>query len=251
MRAIRLVSAVAAIPLVLACGSKSPTAPATSTPTISGLTILGADAILTGATADYTVSVALSDGTSKTGSPGWTSSNPAVATINGAGRLEARSHGSTTLTASAAGRTVSRTIRVINNYGGTWEGSFVVNGCDAPPGACAGMEVDIFSFPVSLKVSHSEADPGQVTAEFYLPTFAQLHSRLSGNVTSDGRLNLAGSSEQTNRDGTVWRTFTVGAWDTIIVDGSSMKGRWVQRLTNVKLAYVEIMENELTTMTRR
>jgi hypothetical protein len=30
-----------------------------------------------------------------------------------------------------------------------------------------------------------------------------------------------------------------------------MKGRWVQRLTNVKLAYEEIMVNELATMTRR
>ena len=251
MRPFQLVSALGLVTLTLGCGSKAPTSPTLVTPTVTGLAMLGTDAVLTGVAADYSVTATLTDGTVRPVSPTWTSSNPAVATVNDAGRLEGRSHGSTILTASSGGQTVSKTIRVINNYSGLWEGSFAVDGCDAPPGACASLEVDIFNFPVSLTVSHSEADPGQVTAEFYLPAFAQLHSRLSGNVTSDGRLNLAGSSEQTNRDGTVSGTFTVGAWDTILVDGSSMKGRWVQRLTNVKLAYVEIMENELVTMTRR
>ena len=248
MRPFQLVSALALVTLTMGCGSKPPTSPTAVTPAVTGLAIHGAEAILTGAAADYTVAVTLSDGTSKAATPAWTSSNPAVATINDAGRLEGRSHGSTILTASSAGQTVSKTIRVINNYGGSWDGQFVVNGCNAPPGACASLEIDFFSFPVSLTVSHSESDPGQVTAEFVLPTFGQLQSLLSGNVTADGRLNLSGSAPLTN--GGVSGTFTVGAWDTILVDGNSMKGHWVQRLTLVKPAYDEIMENELVTMKR-
>lgn len=250
MRPFQLVSAVALVMLTVGCASNAPTSPTAGTPTVSGLAIHGVDAILTGAAADYTVAVTLSDGTSKAVTPAWTSSNPTVATINDAGRLEGRSHGSTILTASSAGQTVSKTIRVINNYGGSWDGEFVVNGCNAPPGACASLEIDVFSFPVSLRVSHSEADPGQVSAEFTLPTFAQLQSRLSGSVTSDGRLTLSGSAPVTTRDGRLVGTFTVGAWDTILVDGSSMKGHWVQRLTLATPAYDEIMENELLTMKR-
>ena len=250
MRPFQLVSALALVTLTMGCGSKLPTSPTAVTPAVTGLAIHGAEAILTGAAADYTVAVTLSDGTSKAATPAWTSSNPAVATINDAGRLEGRSHGSTILTASSAGQTVSKTIRVINNYGGSWDGRFVVNGCDAPPGACASLEIDIFSFPVALKVSHSAVDPAQVTAEFSLPTFSGLRSTLSGNVTADGRLNLSGSAQLTNRDGGVLGTFTVGAWDSMLVDGGAMKGHWVQRLTVVNPVYDEIMENELVTMSR-
>ena len=74
---------------------------------------------------------------------------------------------------------------------------------------------------------------------------------LSGNVPADGRLNLSGSSVMTNGDGSPSLTFTVGAWDSGLVADGSMKGRWVQRTTNVKPAYDEILANELVTMTRR
>ena len=251
MRPFHRVFTPVALTLALGCGSKSPTSPTVVTPTVTALAIRGADALLTGATADYAVTSSLTDGTVRPVTPAWTSSNPAVATINEAGRLEGKSHGSTTLTASSGGQTATMTIRVINNYGGTWEGKFTNAGCDAPPGFCAAMEFDFFDYPVSLAVSHSEADPGQVTAHFNLPNFSWMHATLSGNVTADGRLNLSGSSVMTNGDGSPSLTFTVGAWDSGLVADGSMKGRWVQRTTNVKPAYDEILANELVTMTRR
>jgi len=251
MRPFHFISALAFLVVTSACGSKPPTSPTLVEPTVTGLAIRGTDALLTGTASDFSATVTLTDGTVRAVTPAWTSSNHAVAMINEAGRLEGKSHGSTTLTASSAGQTASRTIRVINNYGGVWQGQFVNNGCDAPPGFCAAMEFDFFHFPVSLTVSHSEADPGQVTALFQLPNFSWLIAKLSGNVTADGRLNLSGSNVVTNSDGTRSLTFTVGAWDSALVDGGSMKGRWVQRTTNVKPAYDEIMENELVTMTRR
>ena len=251
MRPLQLFSALAFAALALGCGSKAPTAPTVVTPTVTGLSIRGTDVLLTGVAADYSVTAALTDGTVRPVSPTWTSSNPAVATITDTGRLEGKSHGSTTLTASSGGQTVSRTIRVINNYGGRWRGEFANSGCDAPPGFCAAMEFDFFYFPVSLEVSHSETDPSQVTARFDLPNFSWMKATLSGHVTTDGRLNLSGSSEMTNRDGAPSGTFIVGAWDSTLVDARSMKGRWVQRTTYVRPAYDEIMENELVTMTRR
>ena len=147
MRRFSLASALALVILVLGCGSHSPTAPPASS-TVTGVTITGVDTLLTGLSTFYTVTAALGDGTSRTVTPIWSSSNPEVATVDVIGRLEGRAHGSTILTASSGGQTVSKTVRVINNYGGTWEGRFVVNACDAPSGACAAMEVDFFSFPI-------------------------------------------------------------------------------------------------------
>ena len=66
----------------------------------------------------------------RTVTPAWTSSNPAVASVDGAGRLDGQAHGSTTLTATFEGRSVSKTVQVVNNYEGTWKGRYVIRACD-------------------------------------------------------------------------------------------------------------------------
>jgi hypothetical protein len=93
-------------------------------------------------------------------------------------------------------------------------------------------------------------DLSEINARFFLPSFFQLQANLSGTVTSDGRLNLAGSSEVGDRRGGAWATFYVGAWDTTLSGHDAMTGRWAQRLSTFKPPSNEIMENELVTMTR-
>ena len=88
--------------------------------------IAGPDAVLTGLSASYSVTATLSDGITGTVRPAWTSSNAEVASVDSGGRVEGRGHGSTNLTASYQGRSVSKTVQVVNNYGGTWEGSYVI-----------------------------------------------------------------------------------------------------------------------------
>jgi hypothetical protein len=83
-----------------------------------------------------------------------------------------------------------------------------------------------------------------------LPSFFQLRANLSGRVSSDGRLNLSGSSEVPDRSGSAWATFHVGAWDTTLRGHDGMTGRWAQRLSPLQPPSNEIMENELVTMTR-
>ena len=247
MRRFSLASALALVNLVLGCGSHSPTAPPASS-TVTGVTITGVDAILTGLSTFYTVTAALGDGTSRTVTPIWSSSNPDVATVDITGRLEARAHGSTILTASSGGQAVSKTVRVINNYGGTWEGRFVVNACDAPPGWCAAMEVDYFSFPIHLEITQTGSDQSDITARLIFTSFDRRAS-VPGRVTPDGRLNLAGSSEVLDKAGRVWANFQVTAWDTALSDGG-MTGRWQQRFSMLQPPSTEYMENALETMTR-
>jgi hypothetical protein len=87
---------------------------------------------------------------------------------------------------------------------------------------------------------------------FLLPSFFQIRANLSGRVSSDGRLNLAGSSEVQNSRGSAgaWASFHVGAWDTTLSGPDAMTGRWAQRLSIFQPPSNEIMENELVTMTR-
>ena len=245
MRPLRLASALAVVTVAMGCDGKNPTAP---TPTV--LAITGADAVLTGLSTSYTVTARLDDGTLKTATATWNSSNPEIATVDGAGRLEGRTHGSVTLTASSRGQTVSKTIRVVNNYGGTWAGSFVVKRCDAPLNSCAAKEVDWFSFEISLSLSQTGTDLSDIKATLQIPSwFDGARASINGSVSSDGRLNLAGSSELTSHRRT-WGTFTLEAWDTALSDGA-MTGRWAQRLDHVQPPsppYTEYMENELLTM---
>jgi len=247
MRPLRLALALVVVAVAMGCDGKNPTAPTGPAPTV--LAITGADAVLTGLSTSYTVTTRLADGTLKTATATWSSSNPEIATVDGAGRLEGRTHGSVTLTASSRGQTVSKTIRVVNNYGGTWAGSFVVKRCDAPLNSCAAKEVDWFSFEISLSLSQTGTDLSDIKATLQIPSwFDGARASINGSVSSDGRLNLAGSSELTSHRRT-WGTFTMEAWDTALSDGA-MTGRWAQRLDHLQPSppYTEYMENELLTM---
>ena len=230
-----------------ACDSKSnPAAP--TAPAATSLSISGVDAVLTGRDTSYTVTATLSDGTTRAVTPTWTSSNTGVASVDSAGRLVGITHGSTILTASHEGRSASKTVQVVNNYEGTWDGRFVVNGCDAPPGVCSGYEVDAFDFPIQLEVSQTGNDLSEVRAIFMLPSFFQIRANLSGRVTSEGHLNLVGTSQVEDGRGSAWAIFYVGAWDTTLSGHDGMTGRWAQRLSIFQPPSNEIMENELVTM---
>jgi Bacterial Ig-like domain (group 2) len=238
----------------LATGCDGKSNPATPSPrapaTVTGLAISGIDAVLTDVSTSYTATATLFDGTTRAVTPTWTSSNTDMATVDNVGRLDARAHGATTLTATHDGISATKSVQVVNNYRGTWVGRFVVTACDAPPGVCHAREVDIFSFPLCLEVSQTGDDLSDLSAVLFLPSYFQIRANISGRVSSDGRLNLAGSSE-VDRRGSIWATFHVGAWDTTLSGRDTMTGRWAQRLSNLQPPYNDYMENELETMTRR
>ena len=227
----------------------APGPPATTSPTMASLVIAGANAMLTGTSSNYYATATLSDGTTRTVTPNWSSSNSDVANVDNAGRLEGRVHGTTTVTATHDGMSATKSVQVVNDYRGTWDGRFIVNGCDAPPGVCNSYEVDVFSFPIHLEILQTGNDLSEIRAKFLLASF-QLRAELIGRVSADGRLNLAGSAEMQDRRGNAWATLHVGAWDTTLSGNGMMTGRWAQRLSRLQPLSNEIMENELETMTR-
>ena len=130
MHPVKLAVVVVFVALITGCNDKNPAGPSPpAAPAVTDLVITGVDAVLTGVSTTYTVTATLSDGTTRAVTPTWISSNTDVASVNTAGGLAGRGHGSTNLTASHAGRTASKTVHVVNNYGGTWDGRFVIRAC--------------------------------------------------------------------------------------------------------------------------
>jgi hypothetical protein len=253
MRPASLTPVVLLAVFVTGCHGKSnpgaPSPPAMASRTIASLVIGGVEAVLTGSSTNYTATAIILDGTTRFVTPTWSSSNTDVASVDTAGRLDGRVHGLTTLTATLDGISATKAVQVVNNYGGSWVGEYVINGCDAPPGVCALLEYDVFSFPIYLYVSQTGNGLNEISAILELAS-RDIRATFGGTVTSDGRLSLGGSSNIMDRSDRIYAALHVGAWDTNLSGRDSMTGRWAQRLSVVQPPYDEYQENELVAMTK-
>ena len=241
--------------LTLGCADKSPVTPSGPGPASTDLTIIGPDALLTGLSATYAVTATMTDGTTRTVVPTWTSSNPGVARVVGFGRLEGRSHGSITLTASSGRQSASRTVQVVNNYAGNWTGRFVIRACtdtgeltDHDGGFCLAGPGRLGSTGwITLTLVHGST-PGEITG-----TIGNYSEPITGAVTADGRLSLSGTVTErdfNDPDFTI-ATHSLGTWDTKLHGSDGMTGRWSDDFTSlVSCLGTAHVEHELLTMTR-
>jgi hypothetical protein len=253
MRRFRLVSALALLMQVIGCGDKNPTAP--TGPAVTGLTITGADAVLTGVSTTYTATLS-ADGTSRPVTPVWISSNPEVATVDSAGRLEGRAHASTTLSASSGGQRATKTVQVVNNYGGTWEGSYVIRACadtgdltDHDGGWCLVGPGRVGSVSgIRMTLVQSGQNLSEITA-----TIGSFGETITGIVSPDGRLNLGGTLTLHDFDypDIIIATAQLSNWNTRLEGADGMTGRWSEDLTSLVFRIgTAHTDNELATMKR-
>jgi hypothetical protein len=256
MRPVRLICVLALVALTTGCGDENPTRPSGSGTAVTGLAITGPDAVLTGLSTSYTLTATSADGSTRTVTPAWTSSNPAVASVDAAGRLGGRSHGSTTLMATYEGRSVSKPVQVVNNYGGTWVGKYVIRACTdtgdltnhdggwclAGPGRVGTVE------GILLKLAQSGNNLSDVTG-----TIGSFRETVTGTVSPDGRLSLSGTLivRDFYYDDITLETVQLDSWDTILDGSDGMTGRWSEDLTfltwRIGTAHTE---NEFVAMTR-
>ena len=256
MRPVRLICVLALVALTMHCGDKNPTRPSGSGTAVTGLAITGPDAVLTGLSTSYTLTATSADGTTRTVTPAWTSSNPAVATVGAAGLLGGRSHGSTTLMATYEGRSVSKPVQVVNNYGGAWVGKYVRRACTdtgdltnhdggwclAGPGRVGAVE------GILLKIVQSGNNLSEIAG-----TIGTYRETMTGTVGPDGRLSLGGTLivRDYYYDDFIVGTVEVGSWDTNLDGTGGMTGRFSEDLTfltgRIGTAHTE---NEFVAMTR-
>jgi hypothetical protein len=239
---VRLLTAFAVGAVLLgtvACGestsSRAPTAPSPMAPSVTGLIIAGPDVVRTGFASDYTVSVSLSDGSSKlSASASCTSSDPSVASIAAPCRLTGNKHGSATLTVSSEGRTTSKTVNVVNNYGVSWEGDYQVTTCDDAGtwrGWCAMYMDDSGAHTIggggsfSLILTQSGSGQDQISGTISLVNISTepLRVTVSGSVTNDGRLLLSGSTVINTYPGVAFQ-LSISNWDSIVDANTVLSG---------------------------
>jgi hypothetical protein len=183
-----LVPVLALILLGPGCGGSSDGGGGSLTQPSGFLTInVPADMIKAGATQSLTATMT-KGGTSQTVTPTWRTDNTAVATIDASGQLTAVAHGEVTVIADHQGMSGTKTVRVVNDYGATWYGHYVVTNCKATYGAEeAGMcDGDGFAvgtvFPLGLEF---QQDRDRVTGTLWL---GQLNGPFTGSVAAAGNL---------------------------------------------------------------
>lgn len=230
-----LVITVIACAVLSACGGDSSTAtpgtPTPSTPTVSSLAISGPDAVRTRFFSNYTATATLSNGTTQTVTPAWTSSSPAIATVDSTGRVDGLTHGSTNLAASYQGVSAAKTVSIVQNYGGNWEGTYAIQACDqsgvfASIHWCQELGGTGVVLPFSLALTQSGNGRDEISGTI---SHGSLAGNISGNVTGDGRLVIGGSYNVTTSGVTL--TVQVGGWDTRAAAGDSMTGGWASNLS--------------------
>jgi hypothetical protein len=254
----KLASVLMIAALATACGDEpNPVGPNPA----ASLVINGADHVLTGSTAAYTATVTLSDGSTRTVTPLWSSSAVNVATVDNAGRLDGRAHGSTTLTAAHDGRSASKTVQVVNNYGGSWSGRYIIRECNDSGIFTDGIGADVPWCQVRIGSARSFAftlvqtgrNYGEIRATFSPECDSFTGSgTISGVVTADGRLNLEGTLKALDWFCHPDMDLQLSGWDTNLDGFSGMTGRWAQDYTILGQqergsAYEEV---ELVTMSR-
>jgi hypothetical protein len=257
MRALILAPILMISALVAACDDKSN--PAGPTGRVASLAINGVDYALTGSTTAYTATVTLSDGSTRTVTASWSSSAADVATVDITGRLEGRTHGSTTLTAAFDGRSASKTVRVVNNYAGSWSGQYIITACNDSgiftDGIYGGKYIDVSWCQALNRVGsvHSFASTFSQTGTNYSEiraTFGSDTGPITGIVTADGRLKLEGTSSVLDWYGDPWGDWQLSGWDTNVDRSGGMTGRWAENLTMLGRSGHAYQEVEIVTMSR-
>jgi hypothetical protein len=257
MAVLRLALVIVISVFAIVCDGKSnPAAP--TAPAVTNLSISGVDTVRTGLSTTYTVTATLSDGTTRAVTPTWTSSSTDVASVDSAGRLVGVAHGSTILTASHEGGSVSKTVQVVNNYEGDWIGTYVVRACtdsgdltNRDGGWCRSGPGRVGSVgPIRLALSQSGSNLSDITGTV---AASDAGGNITGLVTPDGRLSLVGGPFSVlDWEGTlILSTWQILAWDTNLTGPGVMTGNWSQdcasvyfRIGNAKMA------NEFLTMTK-
>jgi len=259
MRSVRLVLVAVLVTLAAGCSDKNPGGPSPSAGQIvTALVIGGADAVLTGLSASYTATASFSDGTTRSVTPTWVSSDPRVGTVDSTGRLDGRTHGPTNLSATYLGRDASKTVHVVNNYGGTWAGRYVIRACtdtgdltDHDGGWCATGPGRVGTVAgIALTLVQSGNTLSEITG-----TFGYFCGTITGVVSADGRLSLAGTVSMPNENfracESLIGTLRLGPWDTTLDGTGGMTGGWSQDETYFSFRKgTAHTENELIAMTR-
>jgi hypothetical protein len=206
MRAIVLL--MSGLVVVSACGG-SDAPPAAPTPTVTQLTLSQTvDVLFIKEVRVFAATATYSDGSTRVASAGWSSDAPAVATVTGAGQVQALASGEATIIVDVEGRRATHRVRVLPEYAGRWEGGWREVGCEATGdwrGLCDDSDITAVWF-----IGVDLAQDRDVVTGRIMP-YTDLPFATTGSVAIDGALSQQGSATF-DEDGF---TFTLELFDWV------------------------------------
>lgn len=246
---VALLIALCVFGITVACGGGgggTPTTPAPAAPTATGLSITGgADMILVGASATFTVTATFSDGSTRPVSPTWSSNNTAAVTVDGAGRATAQGPGQATLTASAEGRTATVTVRGLPDFAGNWSVQVRELTCDVP-GRWGGGFCNVSGlFTMSLQLTRSGGD--RLTGT--LNNGIGWTGPVTAQVSVDGTLSVSGRISSFRPNNVTFHS-DLSQWQTRLSPTVGMTGTFREILTWVGEASQGFVSNEVVRASR-
>lgn len=251
---LRAAALVCLLVAVSACSAgSSPTSPRPAPPaTANSIAITsGDDAIRTGFFSDFTVTATMSDLTTQivTTQAALGTSDPSIATIDANGRVTPVRHGSVTLSASFQGRTAARTIAIVHNFAGIWNGTFAVRTCSESGifvTARYCLNASNQALPVALELTQSGPRVDRISG---LISLRGLAGPVSGEVTADGRLALTASYTAAGGGSTF--QIDLRSWSTTPAGDLGMSGSFSYDASVVGSAGSASHANEILTLAKR
>jgi hypothetical protein len=243
----RRLSAIVAMGLLVsaaACGKKSPSTPS---PTLTGIVITPVtDMVRINGEETWSVVATFSDGSTQSVQAAWSSSAPAVATVNGAGRVRGVAPGQSTITADYQNQRATRQLRVVPDYHGRWEGAWTITGC-VDAGDLVGL-CDVFAtgdlFGLTL-VANQTRDTITGTTDFG----DNLPGPVTGTIEAGGDLVVTGTYTIVVDD--IPLEISIVDWRTRTIDNLVMTGQIRIRLAVPGVPGSATPEGTLTSVTKR
>ena len=191
--------------------------------------------------------VTLSNGTTQTASTAaWATDNAGVLSINDSSGVAAGvAHGSATITATAQGVTATRTIRVVQDYQGTWLGTYRIRVCTA-----SGIFRDIWCTddtargavnPVRLSLTQ-DGSSASGTLEL-----GEISGTIRGAIFDSRRFVGAMNTSLTSEG--VQVNINIGTFD-VLSSGNQLTGSFVASTTVPGFTGTGYFEGDIVTVTR-
>jgi hypothetical protein len=167
----------------------------------------------------FSATTTSANGTPQAATATWSSDNPAVASVEPAGRTTGNASGRATISAQVEGLRATINLRVVPDYHGRWQGVTRLTGCTAE-GDFAGACADAIGGDLALTLAVSQnrdAIAGDVD-------FDGARGPVSTSVQVDGRLVTTGALTLAV-DGITFNV-ALSEWNTATTDNQRMTGRF-------------------------
>jgi hypothetical protein len=200
--------------------------------------------LIVGNVETITATATYSDGSVKTASPTYTSSDTNIATVDLNGTVRAVAGGITTIAATVSGATANLPVRSIPNFEGRWSGQYRFTSCAAPPRWGASYCSDLVGalYPIDLNLVTSGS---RVVGSFQ---FGGVKGTVDGSVSDDGTLRLNGAYGAIV--GNLTYSFELQHWQTQTT-GNSMTGSWATLGRLSGESQTAFFESEMVTVSRQ